>query len=489
MVIELTHPQEHTVNVDRPAAFCGSDESRTTQARTALVLLWAFWLGCPSGFHAMAAEPSPKDDGYRGIWFTLGQKLEYGDKYSGGLATYTANHVPMAIYSKEANKTFFVYGGARQGQRYLLDMISYYDHAQHVVPRPIIVYDKQGVDDPHDNPSLSIDPHGYLWVFVSGRAKVRPGFICRSAAPYSIERFEQVSQREITYPQPHWVEGAGFLHLFTKYTGVRELYWSTSPDGKNWSPDQKFAGIGGHYQTSNQRGNRVFTAFNMHPGGNVDRRTNLYFLQTYDMGRTWRNVAGEPISVPLCETQNPALVRNYQAEKRLVYIHDLDLDSRGRPVILYLTAASFAPGPVGDPRWWTIAHWTGNRWEYSEFTLANHDYSTGALYIEDGQWRVIGPTERGPQPIGSGGEVAAWVSRDEGRTWAKQRDVTRHSPLNHNYVRRPVDAHPDFYAFWADGNPDTFSESHLYFTNRAGDRVWRLPYQMTGDMAAPEIVK
>lgn len=44
----------------------------------------------------------PKDDGYRGIWFTLGQFSDapygrgswksfwdYGDKYSGGLGTYT----------------------------------------------------------------------------------------------------------------------------------------------------------------------------------------------------------------------------------------------------------------------------------------------------------------------------------------------------------------------------------------------------------------
>ena len=48
----------------------------------------------------------PKDDGYRGIWFTLGQYTDspygrgdwkgfwdYGDKYSGGLGTYTAKHV------------------------------------------------------------------------------------------------------------------------------------------------------------------------------------------------------------------------------------------------------------------------------------------------------------------------------------------------------------------------------------------------------------
>jgi hypothetical protein len=220
----------------------------------------------------------------------------------------------------------------------------------------------------------------------------------------------------------------------------------------------------------------------------VDKRTNLYLLQTDDLGETWRNVAGEPVVVPLSKPQNPALVRDYQAEKRLVYIHDLNLDRDGRPVVLYTTAASFQPGPPGDPRWWTVAHWTGKAWEYCELARANHNYTTGALYVEDRQWRIIGPTETGPQPIGAGGEVAVWTSKDEGKTWTKQRDATRRSPMNHNYVRRPVDAHPDFYAFWADGNPDKFSESRLYFANQAGDRVRRLPYEMSGETAAPQLV-
>nr|MBI1232773.1 hypothetical protein [Cytophagales bacterium] len=47
-------------------------------------------------------------NGYKGIWFTLGQFSEYGDKYSGGLGTYTAKHIPLAVYSPEAKKTFFV---------------------------------------------------------------------------------------------------------------------------------------------------------------------------------------------------------------------------------------------------------------------------------------------------------------------------------------------------------------------------------------------
>ena len=117
---------------------------------------------------------------------------------------------------------------------------------------------------------------------------------------------------------------------------------------------------------------------------------------------------------------------------------------------------------------------------------ANHNYTTGALYVEaDGAWRIIGPTEPGPQPVGSGGEVAVWLSRDAGRTWTKQRDATRGSTTNHNYVRRVIDAHPDFYAYWADGNPDEFSPSRLYFANREGDKVWRLPDEMDGPTARP----
>ncbi len=431
-----------------------------------------------------------KDSGYRGIWFALGQKSEFGDKYSGGLATYTANHVPMAIYARAVDKTFFVYGGAKEGRRHLLAMASYYDHRRHLVPRPTIVHDKAGVNDPHDNPSLCIDGDGYVWVFVSGRARVRPGLIYRSTKPYSTEVFEGVCQREFTYPQPRWLAGRGFLFLFTKYTNGRELYFSTSPDGRTWSADRKSAGIGGHYQTSHQIDDRIITAFNMHPGGNVDKRTNLYFLQTDDFGRTWRNVRGEVVELPLSEPNNAALLRDYRAEQRLIYIHDLDLDVNGRPAILFITSADHRPGPRGDPRWWTVAHWLGERWEFQQVTRANHNYSTGSICIEDnGAWRIIGPTERGPQPIGDGGEVGIWSSGNAGQTWHKERDVTHSSALNHNYVRRVVNAHPDFCAFWADGNPDAFSRSSLYFTNKAGEKVWQLPYDMDKDFAEPAVYR
>jgi len=47
-----------------------------------------------------------------------------------------------------------------------------------------------------------------------------------------------------------------------------------------------------------------------------------------------------------------------------------------------------------------------------------------------------------------------------------------------------VNAHPDFYAFWADGNGRQPSVSRLYFCNRQGD-VFVLPERMGGESEKP----
>ena len=443
-------------------------------------------LGC--GVGSLLADE--KDDGYRGIWFTLGQFSEYGDKYSGGLGTYTAKHLPLAIHVPQVEKTFFVYGGSRQGERYLLAMASYYDHNTGEVPRPTIVHDKQGVDDPHDNPSIALDEQGHLWVFVSGRGQRRPGFIYRGREPYSVDAFEQIHEGEFTYPQPFWVDGQGFLHLHTKYTRGRELYFATSRDGRSWSDAVKIAGMGGHYQISNAQGNRVATVFNMHPNGNVDQRTNLYYLETQDFGQSWQTVDGKTVELPLTDPGGIALVRDYRSEGRLVYNKDLQFDTDGHPVILTVTSAHHQPGPKGEPRTVSVVHWDGQAWRFHDVTTTTHNYDTGSLSIEpEGTWRVFTPSGTGPQRWGTGGEVEIWVSRDRGESWVKERDVTTASEFNHGYVRRPVNAHEDFYAFWTDGNPDELSPSRLYFTNRAGTSVWQLPYEMEGDREQPQRIE
>ncbi|MBO7680415.1 MAG: hypothetical protein J6S75_12180, partial [Thermoguttaceae bacterium] len=135
-----------------------------------------------------------KDDGYRGIWY-YNQKLEnneYVYKYSGGLGTYPANHYPFAVYAPEVNKTFFCYGGTDKEGNTLLHEVGVFDHETKTVSRPTILLDK-GTTDAHDNPVISLDQEGHIWIFSTSHGTKRPSWIYKSVRPYDIDEFELIS--------------------------------------------------------------------------------------------------------------------------------------------------------------------------------------------------------------------------------------------------------------------------------------------------------
>lgn len=448
------------------------------------------------------AVPSVRAEGYRGIWFTLGKKYAYGDKYSGGLGSYTANHQPMAAYAPQVGKTFFTWGGViDEHEHQLAIMVSYYDHVRHEVPRPVVLYLDPAVDDPHDNASLHIDVEGYIWIFKSGRNTSRHGLLFRSAQPWSIDAFCFVGVQELTYPQVWQGENTqGMFLLFTKYGAglsekgpARNLYWKHSADGSRWSIDQPLAHFGGHYQTSGRRpadGQTTYaTFFNYHPQSNVDARTNVYYAQTSDNGTSWTDAAGNRLPLPLTHPRNPPLVLDLEARGQYMYTCDLNFDAKGNPILLFLVSDVCLPGP--GTRVWTVLHWNGGNWAEYRVTESSHNYDMGSLYVDGEVWSIIAPTTIGPQLYGTGGEIALWQSRDCGKTWQQVRRLTAASPRNHSYVRRPFPAGGDvqsnaFAAFWADGDADAFSRSQLYFCNADGTRVWQLPYTMTAATAQPE---
>lgn len=287
-------------------------------------------------------------------------------------------------------------------------------------------------------------------------------------------------------------EARGFLAFFTRYGAPvqRTIGFATSADGVNWSEWQVLAAMErGHYQISARSPVKAATAFNFHPQrGGLDARTNLYYLETSDNGRSWRHAAGDTLALPLTSPANPALVHPYQEEGLLVYLMDLDFDPAGHPVILYLTTPGFRPGPATGPRTWMTARWTGSAWDLRPITTSDHNYDTGSLYLRSPtHWTVLGPTEPGPQPHGAGGDPAEWETTDQGLTWRRLRLLTRGGPRNHSYARRPIPHHPGFLALWADGDPFQPSPSHLYFADSAG-HVFLLPPVMTTPFARPQRV-
>ncbi len=454
-----------------------------------------------------------KDTGYRGIWYNIGGAGQKGPvtniyryKYSGGLGTYPANHYPFSVYVKKVNKTFFCYGGTDDSGKTLYHMVSYFDHRTGEVPRPTIVMDK-ATNDAHDNPVMQVDKDGYIWIFSTSHGTGRPSFIHRSKRPYNIAEFERVAATKIvngkrvpmtnfSYLQMYYNEDEGFTGLFTHYEkiGGRVIAWMTSKDGVEWSEWKDLSVLGqGQYQSSGNQGKTIGSSFNYHPNrpvrGGLDFRTNLYYMETRDFGKTWQTVEGTPLETPLKEVSNKALVHDYDSEEHNVYICDVNYDKKGRPVILYITTKGPMPGPEDGPRSWHTAWWNGEKWEINDFTPAGNAYDMGSIYTEKNNfWRVIAPTATGPQDYNTGGEMEMWISKDHGKNWTKVKQLTGNSEYNHTYARRAVNVHPGFYAFWADGHGRQPSKSRLYFSDKKGN-VFVLPETMTAETEKPLQVK
>jgi hypothetical protein len=457
-----------------------------------------------------------KAEGYQGIWY-MNTRLdnEYRYKYSGGLATYTAKHRPFAIYCEEVNKTFFCYGGTSTKDisedhkaNSLLMMVSYFDHQSGKVPRPTILLDKE-TGDAHDNPVISIDSAGHIWIFSTSHGTSRKSYIHKSKKSYDINDFDQIHASKVenesdvpfdnfSYMQPWFIQNQGFFAFFTKYKLLtdRTPSFITSKDGKIWSKTNTIAAIDlGHYQVSGVFKNKAATAFNFHPKvvgkklHGLNWRTNLYYIETSDMGNTWQTASGKNVVLPITEINNPALVFDYQSEGLLVYLKDIRFDKVGNPILLFITSKGYASGPQNNPRTWRTAYWTGTNWEINKTMTSDNNYDMGTLYIEsDGTWRIIAPTETGSQPYNTGGEIAMWISKDNGKKWHMKKQLTSASKYNHTYARQPVNAFPDFYAFWADGHGREPSECSLYFCDIDGN-VFKLPRKMEQSFVTPELIK
>lgn len=463
--------------------------------------------GLLAGGVTLAQSPAvtlaQRGDGYRGIWyFNQPSGDAYVYKYSGGFATYPQQQSPAAIYVPQQRKTFFVYGGMDsdpgQGQRpELLHMVSYFDHRTGRVPRPVVLLNKR-TEDAHDNPILSIDGSGHLWVFSNAHGTTRPAYIHRSNRPYSIDGFTLVYTGNFSYGHIWNHPQRGFTFLHSRYEDKgRSLYQMRSRDGQQWSQPELLARAElGHYQITAHAvlpdgGERLASVFDVHPQPvGLNARTNLYYMESRDQGQTWQNVRGEALSMPLRQMKNGALVRDFASEGLLVYVKEVAFGQDGHPVILYLTTKGFASGPAAGPRRWYTARWTGQEWQHRLLTESDHNYDHGGLWVEtDGTWQVIAPTEPGPQPFTTGGDMVLWRSKDQGASWTKVKQLTKAAHWNHTYARKPVNAHPAFYAYWADGDTLRPSQSRLYFTDREGKAVWQLPTQMRGDWAKPLRVK
>ncbi len=430
----------------------------------------------------------------RGVWYHCGAANllpDQGAVYSGPMATYCAWHRPMAIYSEEPNRSYFVYGSA--GNR---PTISFYDHTTGEWAYPVVIGDNPD-GDAHRNPTLLIDDEGFLYMFWGAHG--HESFVSRSVRPHDISEWELRSALEevgATYPQP-WMLREG--ELFVSYRKAPGWRCRFSTDGaETWSDPVDIAAFGVdpesrgatefaiYGSTVGEEGacpRKVHFAFSRLGGGTPEevenkhlwgRRYNLYYTYSDDGGRVWRRSDGSAYDLPIAEDDAEKL---YDSGTRGVWIKDIQMDPAGNPMILFLE------GEVETfHAWWKIARVVPGGWEIVDVTESDHMYDAGAIMVfGEGDIRIWGASGDN-QPHEDGGEIEQWRSADGGGTWTFSRRLTDGSRYSHNHVK-PVMGHRDgpgdVRALWSYGDsrkPPETEDVRLYYIGDGMDQGREIPF-------------
>jgi hypothetical protein len=226
-------------------------------------------------------------DGYRGIWY-MNQPLKSEHATNTAAASPPTrsgtcrSRFPRRGAEKDVLRLRRLGGQYLRSKDELQHLVSYYDHATGTVPRPVRIVQKR-TEDAHDNPTLSIDADGHLYVFSSAHGTSPPVLPPQIEAPYDITEWELIVTELLLHPA---VVPAGVAALPLPPHALREGRAHTQledlADGRTWTAPQLFAHIEmGDYQLSARQGStdRVAIAFDLHPnqgreGKGLNYRTN-----------------------------------------------------------------------------------------------------------------------------------------------------------------------------------------------------------------------
>ena len=334
------------------------------------------------------------------------------------MATYPQQHAPIAIYDREVEQDVLRLRRRRSGAEV--------DPAHGLVLRP---RDRHGPasGDParqeDQRRARQPDLADRRPTAISGSSPTPTARAGRRSSIAASSRGRSTPsnaspETNFSYGQPWYVPGAGSCSCTPKYTvRAARLRFMTSPDGLTWSEPAPLVKIDmGDYQITWGRGETVASAFDFHPKPlGLDARTNLYYLQTRDLGRPGPPPPANRSKLPLSQPDNPALVHDYQAEKKLVYIKDVNFDADGRPVVLFLTSKGISPARKTAPANGRPRAGPGTRWiDPPVHDLGPQLRPRLALHRARRPLARDRPDRARPQPFGTGGDMVMWTSPDQG---------------------------------------------------------------------------
>ncbi len=445
------------------------------------IVAWHGWGWGGEARPESGAKPTARKSAaapFQGVWYQCGTANAYPGKpyvYSGPCASYCAWHRPMAVHAASQQKTYFVFGNAKNWPA-----ISYYDHKTKTFAAPVVLGKNMNMDA-HRNPTLMVDEAGYLYVFYGAHGDIT--HVVKSAEPYAIGRWQtlpDLDKPHTSYPQP-WQLRTG--ELFVSYRQAPGWCTQRSRDGgKSWEPARvliDFPVSTTTYPTvyaitiaeTGSYPRRIHIAWSRLGGGTEKeiatkhawaRRHNVYYACSDDGGDSWHRSDGTPYRLPIDQTQAEEI---YDSGEHGVWLKDMQIDPYGKPLILLLDAdcATYASR-------WKVTRRTEGGWKVADVAESDHMYDNGAMVVVgEKDYRLYGATTTS-QPYEDGGLIDEWQSVDGGATWKRLRTLTPDSPLSHNHVKAVVGGTPEFRVFWSYGDsvsPPKTRDVQMYFFGEA----------------------
>ena len=278
--------------------------------------------------------------------------------------------------------------------------------------------------DDHANPSIHVRPDGRLVVFYSRhvgpamhlRVSTAPGDVTSWGAPQTVPT-NTSGVYGFTYPNPIRLQAENRTYLFWRGGNYNPTYAMQDDGSSAWSTARNFIVMPGerpYAKYAESGGDTIHVAYtNAHP--NEYESVNLHYVRI--RGGVIERASGDDVAplggTPIAPAQGDLVFD--QAEP--CWVHDVAVDSAGRPVIVF---ASFPS--AGDHRYW-YARWTGTAWDVREITPAGGTFREdgGSPYYSGGLTLDHEDTSRVYLSRNAGAgtwRVETWTTPDGGATWS-----------------------------------------------------------------------
>jgi hypothetical protein len=348
--------------------------------------------------------------------------------------------------------------------------VASYDHATRLRTTVVVRWGLQ-VDD-HDNPSLHVLPNGRLMVFYSrhsgDRMYYRVSKRANDITSWGAERTvptNTAGSKGYTYPNPVQLSAeSNRLWLFWRGGNWQPTFSRSDNGGGSWSTARTLVNSGPnrpYIKFASNKTDRIHFAFTQGHPGSVN--SNIYYA--YYKGGAFYRANGTRIKSMSRLPLSPREVdKVYDTDSRS-WIHDIALDSSGRPVIVF---AAFASPSNHHYRY---ARWTGTAWKWHRITPAGGSISdsrephySGAITLDHENPSVVYLSRE----VGGMHEVETWRTPDGGTTWRRQAVTSGSSVENVRPISpRGLQAFDDdMSVVWMRGNYDHYLNYKTDITTR-----------------------